>query len=111
LLFGPAELSVAGRTVGAMSEKTHEASSDPEDVARWEQALSGYVAERRSLSLNDPVARRARPVSERSERSRRSAQRCPPLCRSIADDLDQDEADPDTVSVLPGSGLVTARPG
>lgn len=94
-----------------MSEKTHEASSDPEDVARWEQALSGYVAERRSLSLNDPVARRARPVSERSERSRRSAQRCPPLCRSIADDLDQDEADPDTVSVLPGSGLVTARPG
>jgi len=38
---------------------THEPAPDPEDVARWEEMLSGYVSERRSLSLNDPGKLRA----------------------------------------------------
>lgn len=35
-------------------DATHGASPNPEDVARWETALRGYVAERRGLGLDDP---------------------------------------------------------
>lgn len=35
-------------------DATHGVSPDPDDVARWETALRGFVAERRALGLDDP---------------------------------------------------------
>jgi hypothetical protein len=51
--------SVLGDLISYASSKlwdaTHEPAPNPGDVARWEETLNGYVAERRSLSLSDPA--------------------------------------------------------
>lgn len=55
--------SILGDLISYASSKlwdaTHGTSPVSEDVARWEKTLSSYVAERRSLSLDDPGKLRA----------------------------------------------------
>lgn len=50
--------SILGDLIGHASaqlwDATHGAAPDPAEVARWEETLRGYTAERRSLSLHDP---------------------------------------------------------